>query len=330
MTVRTLFSRMRRKAIRILLGKELFSKLNNNSNNNSEDMLRTIDANINRVFNIALGNSDSHFNSLKKIIPRPVLQQVSVHLTDHCDLNCQNCSHFSTLVKEPVFLDVVQFEKDFQRFAELTQGRVNTIELMGGEPLLHPDVPAIMEIARRSFPKTLIKFVTNGIKLKQQPDSFWIAAYNNKIRISPTKYPVNIPWDEIKKIAEKHNVCFEFFNGGNEIKTSYHTVLDLQGTQEPVSAFLNCNHSHWCCNIRGGKLYPCPIIAYTDYFNAYFNQELAVTNADYIDIYENYTPEEIFSFFAKPTPFCRYCNTHARTWNHPWAVTQHSIKEWTL
>ena len=57
------------------------------------------------------------------------------HITDHCNLKCRGCSHFSPLAQE-WFESVEDFKKDFSQLASLMP--VNIIRLMGGEPLLHP------------------------------------------------------------------------------------------------------------------------------------------------------------------------------------------------
>jgi hypothetical protein len=61
---------------------------------------------------------------------------LDLHLADHCNLNCCGCDNFSPLAKE-TFADIRVIEKDCARMSELTEGRINEIQLLGGEPLLH-------------------------------------------------------------------------------------------------------------------------------------------------------------------------------------------------
>ena len=74
---------------------------------------------------------------------------VMFHLTDHCNLSCVRCSHFSPLAKSSFFIDVHLFERDCCRLAELTGGDVDEIQLSGGEPLLHPEVENLPYIVRK-------------------------------------------------------------------------------------------------------------------------------------------------------------------------------------
>jgi hypothetical protein len=58
---------------------------------------------------------------------------------DHCNLNCKGCTAFSPVAEEK-FMDVNMFERDCERLAELTGGKIELIDLLGGEPLLHPKI----------------------------------------------------------------------------------------------------------------------------------------------------------------------------------------------
>ena len=74
-----------------------------------------------------------------------------IHIVDHCNLNCRGCYHFSSLSEES-FLDIDEFEKDIQRLGTLFDGCMERILLLGGEPLLHPDINKFIITVRRYFP----------------------------------------------------------------------------------------------------------------------------------------------------------------------------------
>ena len=84
---------------------------------------------------------------------------VEIHVVEHCNLNCSGCNHFSSLAKEE-YLQPEQFEKDMKRLAELSKDYF-TIKILGGEPLLHPNITAFFEISRKYFPSTPIQITTN-------------------------------------------------------------------------------------------------------------------------------------------------------------------------
>jgi sulfatase maturation enzyme AslB (radical SAM superfamily) len=55
-----------------------------------------------------------------KFKPRKALR-FQIHITDHCNLNCKYCGHYSPVANKK-FLDPAVFEKYLQRIQELTGG----------------------------------------------------------------------------------------------------------------------------------------------------------------------------------------------------------------
>lgn len=104
---------------------------------------------------------------------RTELPYLEFHLTDHCNLNCKGCAHYSPMASDH-YADLYQLEKDLQRLAQLFRN-IRLIRLMGGEPLLHPDVDRFIRTTRSAFPKSRIGIVTNGILLPQASQAFWDA-----------------------------------------------------------------------------------------------------------------------------------------------------------
>lgn len=178
---------------------------------------------------------------IKRVTPSSELKAFEIHLTEHCNLNCKGCGHFSNIAEEE-FLELATFKKDLRRMYELTNGNVKFIELLGGEPLLHPDCAEFCKQARLLFNKnTVIRLVTNGILLPNQPDTFFktLAEYN--ILISPTKYPINIDWDSIIKRCKKFGTPIKFYQGtGENLKIMLKHCLDLDGNQNGKENILHC------------------------------------------------------------------------------------------
>lgn len=264
----------------------------------------------------------------KKIMPKKKLTNFEVHLTEHCNLNCQCCNHFSPLA-ESKFADLSSMEKDLLRLAELTHSDVDFINLLGGEPLLNPDLISFFEITRKYFPKSKINLVSNGILLTRQDENFWKSCQNNNITICVTKYSIDIDWRKIEAKANQYERKIFYWNNNDILKHSWHFPLDLTGSQNMAMNFLNCEDSNSCIFLRDGKLFTCVVPPNIHHFNKYFNKNLEVTGKDYIDIYEAKNIDEILNFLASPIPFCRYCNVKERKYNLPWKISKKEIKEWT-
>jgi hypothetical protein len=264
-----------------------------------------------------------------RMTPHPMLN-FSVHLADHCNLKCWGCDHFSPLASER-FSDLKEFESDFRRLSELTGGKATFIKLMGGEPLLHPQINEFLPVARKYFPEAEIKIVTNGTLLLQKDLSFWKACRENSISVAVTKYPIKVDYQQIQKKAMLAGVSFEFFStSGYYQKTSYHIPFDISGNQDARKNFSICFHANVCIHLERGKLFTCTIAPNVQHFNKYFGLNLALTENDYIDIYKAKSAREILEFLSKPIPFCRYCNVEKRTFGHPWERSKKEISEWTV
>ncbi len=288
--------------------------------------VRTINDSIRRL------SLDTAMGLMSKVVPLDHIPQCSIHLVDHCNLNCKSCSHFSCLARAGDFeLQVDDFKRDIIRLRKITKGKIKILELYGGEPLLHPNVIPFMKYTRLMFPNSLIRFITNGILLPTQKPEFWRAVKRYNITISPTKYPINVDWDRVQELANQYKVPIDFFGGtGFCQKTLYHKPLDITGRQNAAESFINCQHTR-CINMYQGRLFHCPIVAYIKYFNREFGTELNPCMADSLDIYEKgITPQDVFDFCARPIPFCRYCFARGTTHGHPWEVTKKDISEWTM
>ena len=61
------------------------------------------------------------------------------HLADHCNLNCKGCDHFSPIA-ETKLTEFTQFKKDINRMSELFEKKAKSIHILGGEPLLNPEI----------------------------------------------------------------------------------------------------------------------------------------------------------------------------------------------
>ncbi|HNY49114.1 MAG TPA: 4Fe-4S cluster-binding domain-containing protein [Bacteroidales bacterium] len=258
------------------------------------------------------------------------MKYFGVPLVEHCNLRCCGCDHFAPLAeKEFTKMDV--FENDFARMSYLMQGEVERIGLMGGEPLLHPQVKDCLSIARKYFQKSRIRIVTNGVLLLKQKEDFWKSCRENNIIIEVTKYPINLDFDKMKEVAGRHDVLLTFRDNTGEVqKTSYHIPLDLNGEQDIPRNFVKCFHANHTIFLKGGRLYTCTIAPNIVHFNKFFNRDLPTSDSNSIDIHQAQSAQEIFEFLSKPIPLCRYCYVEKRTFGHPWTRSRKEIKEWTV
>lgn len=271
--------------------------------------------------------SDKLIKTMQRLDGRKLRFQT--HLAEHCNLNCRGCYHFSPLAKEEL-ASLDEFERDLSRLSELFDGRAEEILLLGGEPLLHPNVIGFMETSRRLFPIGTIKILTNGVLLLKKEDSFYKALLEYDIQLWVTKYPVDFDYDEVERKAAGFDIQIRYFNQ-EPIRTLGHQPLDISGRQNAWNNFVHCYRANSCVDLKHGKMYPCILPAEIKPFKEFFGLDIDSCEQDYIDIYSVKDADELLSAMERPIPFCRYCNREniaAYGWI-PWSCSRKHIEEWT-
>jgi hypothetical protein len=265
---------------------------------------------------------------LKKLVKISALESFDIYVAEHCNLGCYSCNHFSQLAARE-FADLAATERDLKRLSELSGGGIPALMLVGGEPLLNPELPEFMRIARRYFPQSRIQIVTNGLLLLAQKDIFWESVKKYDVTMTPTKYP-GIEWEKIEERAHKFGYEFEYFDfSGNSEKVSRKFCLDLSGSQNIKKSFRRCPMAACTVALQNGRLATCSFVFCMRHFNKYFNQHIPVTDDDSIDIYKAKSMREIVDFLNKPIPLCRFCKKMGTEIVGPWRKTEKAIEEWT-
>lgn len=266
---------------------------------------------------------------LKKTTPQKFLKVLEIHLAEHCNLYCFSCSHFSQLAKE-AYYDLKEFEQDIKRLKVLTKGNIERFHLLGGEPLLNPDVLKYFALLRENFTHSHIWLITNGILLLKQDESFFQTCSKLNIELHPTKYPIEIDWQRVDELCKRYKVTLKFYNNAKIEKNSMKFVLNLEKQNDIYESFTQCFMSNFCVQLKEGKIYTCNICANIEHFNAKFKTTLMPSDEDCIDIYKAKNYEEILEFLAKPIPFCAYCDV--KNWKSigKWKRSEKSINEYLI
>ena len=226
---------------------------------------------------------------------RPVLDVVEVHLADTCNLNCKGCLHFSPFSK-PCLAKVEEVERDFAAL-KTKFAAVRHVHLLGGEPLLNPDVVRFLKMTRQAWPKTRLSLVTNGLLLLAQDAAFWTACRETRAMIDMTWYPVMTE----KTLADIREKC-----RAEQVVLRVSTIREfmdkirLEGREDAARSFKACQKMVYCPYLREGRLYPCA----TSY---HLRDRLPnALQEPGIDIRTS-TAREILTYLATPVNACRYC-----------------------
>lgn len=252
-----------------------------------------------------------------------------VNLVDHCNLNCQCCNHFSPLSPQK-FLDLDVYENDIKRISELYVDNRGTLMLLGGEPLLHPNITDIIRITREYLPNMTIDIVTNGLLLKKMDENFWAYCHDYRIDLQVTKYPLNFDYASLVPLAKEKNVNLRFCFDSMVTKTLWRLPILEKGDMNPYKNYAKCYHANLCVTLKEGRLYTCPIAANINILNNYFNKRFPQGDSNSIDIYKVVSAAEIEDFLKRPCPLCRHCDVYAYEYDIPWSISRKNITEWIV
>lgn len=95
---------------------------------------------------------------------------LEIHPVDHCNLRCEHCCTLSPHLPQR-FTDPEEMERDLRRIRGAVLPAV--LKLTGGEPLLHPDLVGLLEVARAADVAPQIQLTTNGLLLPGAPPRLW-------------------------------------------------------------------------------------------------------------------------------------------------------------
>jgi hypothetical protein len=161
-----------------------------------------------------------------------------------------------------------------------------------------------------------------------EPD-FWEACKKYNVIMTPTKYP-GVDWDKIEQRAREFQYQFSYFGATTSSKkVSRKFVLDISGSQNMKKSFSRCCVANCTVALRAGRLATCCFVFNIRHFNAYFNQNIPVTDLDSIDIYTAKNIREVLKFLASPIPLCSYCKSMGDEIVGEWRKTEKEISEWT-
>lgn len=236
-----------------------------------------------------------------------ILNHTLVILTDQCTLNCKQCGHLVPYYKKPQHYEKHQIIQSIKNLANSVD-RIELLSLLGGEPLLHPDLVEICrEISKISNIK-YIRIVTNGTivpsnetlnEIKHSITYFSVSDYG--------KYSFNK--HELLERLTENDILFEV-QGEN---TNWFPIFIPQKNktqEESLRKYQTCVWGRGCSAVQNGEFHICNYSA-TGMRLGYIPKE----ESDYVDLLNNELMLDELKLEVKrlinrefPVVACEYCN----------------------
>jgi organic radical activating enzyme len=244
------------------------------------------------------------------------------YITINCNLNCASCSTFSPLVKGNTHKPFEDIKSETEKMYRITDNgkKIYALVLMGGEPLMHPDINKIIKhFGELNVP---IRIVTNGILVPTKKDEFFDLINTYDVDFVVSIYP-KLKYEKIFKKLEEHGCKYRKFT---YLRDDSWGSQYLHREKKPVT---DCRYRGNVYILRDNKIFTCSETAFFDVFDNAFKGEhgLKLTEDDYVDLDDIETLDELKERRKTIPPLCNYCDGSEKK-RGQWKMSDNSIDEW--
>jgi len=194
---------------------------------------------------------------------RVAVESVELHVVEHCNLRCAQCCNVSPYLPERA-MSVAEVRATCERLREVVRPEV--LKIMGGEPLLHPDVGGVLRAVRETGVAPRIRLFTNGLLLRTLDDE----AFSALDELTVSSYASAPLRPELVAETEERARRFDVVLNLKPVDT-FSTVLSRTARREAEAqaTYDACWLRHRCLVVRGGVFYKCTRAAYHADYHAY-------------------------------------------------------------
>lgn len=235
-----------------------------------------------------------------------IMPHVELHISDKCNLNCKGCTHFSPLFDEVGAI----FEKKLDDISELKRlfPDIFRIDILGGEPLLNPELSKYVIELRKELPSTFIQIYTNGLLLPGLADDVLETIYKYNVGISISEYyPTHLIMDKIIDRLNLFHIRYRIARYDSK------QLFNKPISTNPDSKYPRKCISNGCITISDGLISRCPTLMYIDKFNDYFEQNLPTEGIYRIADYKN--GNDLLEDMGKKVSLCKHCIEYDMKWS---------------
>ncbi|MCL1988520.1 MAG: 4Fe-4S cluster-binding domain-containing protein [Firmicutes bacterium] len=234
----------------------------------------------------------------KKLGKKPILYLLEYHVAEHCNLKCKGCFHFSNLVQTEQFPSLEKYRADLLRLSELF-GNIRSIRLMGGEPLLNPQLPLFIQATKEIFPLANIFLLTNGLLYKKINGELLAAVKLCNVEVQVSLYkPMISQKSAMQNYFDQNGLAYSI----SQPIQQFAQYINVTGDSNPKESVKQCPASR-CTFLSNGNIARCPMPFNISYFTDKINMQQEKINI-YDQTLDGFALKQMLS---KPMKACRYC-----------------------
>lgn len=258
---------------------------------------------------------------------RTELETMEIHVAEHCNLNCKNCSMFCGLVETCDFPCYQEFEEGIKQLKNFFP-HIKKFRIIGGEPLLNPELDKYICLIRNVYPYTDIRLISNGILVTKMSDQLIQTIIDNDVTFIVTQYiSLKHSIDEINRFLSKTGIRYIV----TEAVLEFQKIYNALGDSDIDENFYRCHRKGSCATMYGTKIATCYVPFVIHYFSDKFN--LAIEETGKIDLMEEgLTAQEIIKRMHTPFDMCRYCAPKGNwtEWERLPDKNNTTIQDWSI
>ena len=258
---------------------------------------------------------------------RTELETMEIHAAEHCNLNCKNCSMFCGLVETCDFPCYQEFEEGIKQLKNFFP-HIKKFRIIGGEPLLNPELDKYIRLIRNVYPYTDIRLISNGILVTKMSDQLIQTIIDNDVTFIVTQYiSLKHSIDEINRFLSKTGIRYIV----TEAVLEFQKIYNALGDSDIDENFYRCHWKGSCATMYGTKIATCYVPFVIHYLSDKFN--LAIEETGKIDVMEEgLTAQEIIKRMHTPFDMCRYCAPKGNwtEWERLPDKNNTTIQDWSI
>ena len=286
--------------------------------------------------------------------------KIEFYITNVCNLNCKNCNRFNNYSFSG-WQRWADYEPVYKKWAEYID--IDHIVLLGGEPLLNPDIIDWAYGLSRIFKKNVQKLSNgtrinhvNGLYESLKGRGIWMGVswhnpnnmdeFENEIKKflkgEVVKLEITDPannwkdahvvWTDSNRVTIPLWIQYDFYQSA--IQPSKNGKLTLHNS-DPLKAHDNCGFvKSKNYHFIKGKLYKCGPVALFPEFDQQHQLDISERDRQLINLYDPLTVAGVETYgndyFAKldqPIPQCKFCPESVGHYNRLFAVTKNLAKK---
>lgn len=235
---------------------------------------------------------------------KPTLPYYEIPITDRCNLNCKGCLFGCNAEAKAEHIPMEEVIRDVKRMSELFCN-IPWIRILGGEPLLHPDIVEIMREVRACNLYSDIDVCTNGLMIPKMPEIFFECIKEENISLHISGYPPTYKmYKQIEEKLQKYRI-----DAATLEREEFFKFYTLDATNDKNVSYQKC-FTAACREVYKGRISNCSGVIAFEKMNCQFGTEYKmIPGEDYIEIHdEKLTGWDIMDVLDRPTNACKYCD----------------------